>query len=100
MESNITIPYWKDYKTNAVRGIIAAICCAAIFILFGLVYKFRWKSFRDDDGDDQQNQGRHNVAYNRDADDVVVTETTTKNGPGGSAYRRGLPNPAVDERGE
>ena len=40
------------------------------------------------------------MAYNRDADDVVVTETTTKNGPGGSAYRRGLPNPAVDERGE
>jgi len=36
-------PYWKDYKGNAVRGVIAALCCAAFFVIVGLVAKFRWR---------------------------------------------------------
>ena len=41
-----------------MRGVIASVCCAVIFILIGLVYKFRWKSFRDDDEDDQETRGK------------------------------------------
>jgi len=38
-----TVPYWKDYSTNVVRGIIAAVCCAVFFIGIGLIHKFRWR---------------------------------------------------------
>ena len=27
----------------AIRGVIAAICCAVLFTVIGLVYKLRWK---------------------------------------------------------
>jgi hypothetical protein len=26
-----------------VRGVVAALCCAAFFAILGLVYKFRWR---------------------------------------------------------
>jgi len=41
-------PYWKQYSANAVRGIIAAVCCAAIFIIFGLLNKYRWRPPQDE----------------------------------------------------
>ena len=47
------------FKKNAVRGVIASVCCAVFFILIGLVYKFRWKSLRDDDEDEQEMSGKH-----------------------------------------
>ena len=43
-------------KGNAIRGVIAAVCCAVFFILLGLVYKFRWRSFRDDDDNDEKEE--------------------------------------------
>jgi len=54
--ASTSIPYWKDYQGNAIRGVIASVCCAVFFILLGLVYKFRWKSFRDDDGEDNNDR--------------------------------------------
>ena len=47
------------FKKNAVRGVIASVCCAVFFILIGLVYKFRWKSLRDDDEDEQEMNGKY-----------------------------------------
>ena len=53
------LPFTSTYilhftlQANAVRGVIASVCCAVFFILVGLVYKFRWKSFRDEDEDEQ-----------------------------------------------
>ena len=36
------------FQANAVRGIIAAVCCAAIFIIFGLLNKYRWRPPQDE----------------------------------------------------
>jgi len=35
-----SVPYYLDYQANVTRGIIAAVCCAAIFIIYGIVEKF------------------------------------------------------------
>jgi len=90
------LPYWKDYQGNAIRGVIAAVCCAVFFILLGLVYKFRWRSFRDDDDNDEKEEisGRHNVAYNRDAEDVRISKTNFQSSS--EAYKRGMANSAMD----
>merc|ERR1712037_207843 len=42
------VPYWKDYKANAVRGVIAALRCAAFFVIVGLVAKFRWRPSKEE----------------------------------------------------
>merc|ERR1739848_28099 len=42
------LPYWKDYKANAVRGVIAALSCAAFFVIVGLVAKFRWRPSKEE----------------------------------------------------
>ena len=31
------------FQTNAIRGIIAAVCFAAIFVILGIIDKFRWR---------------------------------------------------------
>ena len=36
------------FQANAVRGIIAAFCCVAIFVIFGLLNKFRWRPPQDE----------------------------------------------------
>ena len=70
------------FQANAVRGVIAAVCCATFFIVIGLVYKFRWRPPRDD---------LHRVSY-------------TKRGSGGQlnidqigAAAAGRENPALDK---
>ena len=37
------------FQTNAVRGIIAAVCCAAFFAILGLLHKFRWRPPTEDE---------------------------------------------------
>merc|ERR1711963_1236383 len=49
MSGQVEVPYWKDYTTNAVRGIIAAVCCAAFFAILGLLHKFRWQPPTEDE---------------------------------------------------
>jgi hypothetical protein len=34
------------FQAAAIRGVIAAVCCAVIFTVIGLVYKLRWKPTR------------------------------------------------------
>ena len=36
------------FQANAVRGIIAAFCCVAIFVIFGLLNTFRWRPPQDE----------------------------------------------------
>ena len=31
------------FQTNAIRGIIAAVCFAAIFVILGILEKFLWR---------------------------------------------------------
>ena len=43
---------WQEafliFQTNAVRGVIAAICCAAFFIILSLIVKYRWRPPTDE----------------------------------------------------
>ena len=39
--------------------------------------------------------GRHNVAYSRESDDVMIAETNAGNGEGGLAYKRGVGHSAM-----
>eukprot|EP00090_Calanus_glacialis_P019440 TRINITY_DN29871_c0_g1_i1.p1 TRINITY_DN29871_c0_g1~~TRINITY_DN29871_c0_g1_i1.p1 ORF type:complete len:125 (-),score=43.58 TRINITY_DN29871_c0_g1_i1:96-470(-) len=43
------IPYYKDYLNNAIRGGIVSACFLSIFIVSGIVNKFRWKDEDDED---------------------------------------------------
>ena len=61
------------FQTNAVRGVIAALVCATVFIVAGLVYKYRWQRTGD------QTTGRNNgmvdntVTYDHANGKVQVT---------------------------
>ena len=35
--------HFDIFQTNAARGVIAAICCAAFFIILSLIVKYRWR---------------------------------------------------------
>ena len=39
--------------------------------------------------------GRHNVAYSRESDDVMIAEGNAGNGEGGLAYKRGVGHSAM-----
>jgi len=34
---------FAHFQTNLVRGIVAAVVCAAVFAILGLVHKFKWR---------------------------------------------------------
>ena len=34
---------FRFFQTNAIRGIIAAVCFAAIFVILGILDKFLWR---------------------------------------------------------
>ena len=36
------------FQANAVRGVIAALSCAAFFVIVGLVAKFRWRPSKEE----------------------------------------------------
>jgi len=44
------IPYWKDYKANVTRGLVAAGLCAAFFIIWFVVQRFLEKKYRSGKG--------------------------------------------------
>jgi len=67
-DANEEIPYWKNYQANVVRGVIAAICCAAFFITIGLVHKFRWRP----ENVSTSNGGSHAVTYKKEDDGVDI----------------------------
>jgi len=64
------VPYWKDYKANAVRGVIAALSCAAFFVIVGLVAKFRWRPSKEE----------VHVSYKRRDSEVVFAGNVSKIG--------------------
>ena len=41
MEEALHTPYYKDYTDNAFRGAVASACFLSVFIVIGLVNKFR-----------------------------------------------------------
>merc|ERR1712227_809856 len=53
MESDI--PYYKYYKTNAIRGVISSSCFLSIFVLIAIVKKYRWKDDKNQDGNENEN---------------------------------------------
>lgn len=66
-------------QANAVRGVIAAVTCAAAFVIIGLVVKFRWRSKNHEGG---RSQTAH---FNKAADTVDV----------GAHAANGIDNPAA-----
>merc|ERR1711874_157707 len=35
-----SVPYYKDYQANITRGVVAAVCCAGIFIIYAILERF------------------------------------------------------------
>merc|ERR1711971_212168 len=76
MEDNLEeIKYYKDYTTNAIRGVVAAVIVAAIFVvippLIGLVKRMMNKgssqytvsSYSKETGSVDITAGKDNMAY-------------------------------------
>merc|ERR1711892_699325 len=61
------IPYYKDYVSNAIRGGIVSGCFLSIFIVVGIVNKFRWKVEEDKDDSFQE----YEVSGKADHNDVI-----------------------------
>jgi len=50
MDNQDNIPYWKDYKSNVTRGLIAAGLCAGFFMVWFVVQRILEKKYRSGKG--------------------------------------------------
>jgi len=59
------IPYWKDYKTNVTRGLIAAGICAGIFIVWFIAERIYERKHK-------RGRGEIGTCYNRESGQVTM----------------------------
>merc|ERR1711892_591310 len=68
------IPYYKDYLSNAIRGGIVSGCFLSIFIVVGIVNKFRWKDEEENEDSIQEYEVSGKVEMVDHEDIIKVTE--------------------------
>merc|ERR1712210_410302 len=49
MNEGDSVPYYKDYTNNGIRGAITATCFATFFLIIAVINHFRWKPAKDVD---------------------------------------------------
>merc|ERR1712156_794631 len=49
MNEGESVPYYKDYTNNAIRGAITAACFATFFLIIAVINHFKWKPPVDGD---------------------------------------------------
>eukprot|EP00092_Neocalanus_flemingeri_P089027 GFUD01112592.1.p1 GENE.GFUD01112592.1~~GFUD01112592.1.p1 ORF type:complete len:139 (+),score=49.49 GFUD01112592.1:42-419(+) len=68
------IPYYKDYVNNAIRGGIVSGCFLSIFIVIGIVNKFKWKGDKDEESvHEYEVSGRKEIIEHNDV--IKVAES-------------------------
>merc|ERR1719295_1837473 len=50
-----SVPYYKDYINNGIRGAITAACFATFFLIIAVINHFRWKPAKDGDSLNEYN---------------------------------------------
>merc|ERR1712032_1557322 len=55
MNEDDSVPYYRDYTNNAIRGAITAACFATFFLIIAVINHFRWKPEKDGDSLNEYN---------------------------------------------